>query len=163
MDRNITSYSNSTLSTNKRKRHSNVHLSTLPAFNPSNDWRVYCISQRTNTSLLHYLIDLARKTTEYTIDTEHDCVTHEAALIQVEFIRRQSVVLLIEVCHLPPASTVTFWLIKSLLKIILGPSNIIYSWGNAEHELSLFIDYELFSWSILCQMKNIDIQTAFKT
>ncbi|UJR12992.1 hypothetical protein I4U23_000018 [Adineta vaga] len=154
--------SNSNLSSNERKRLLNIQLSILPAFTPLNGWRVYCINQTTDPSLLHYLIELARKTVKYTIDTEHDYYTHEAALIQIEFIRRQSVILLIETCHLPQASTVTFWLIKSLFKIIFNPSNAIYSWGDAVNELSRFTHYNLFSCSSLYQMNNIDIQSGFK-
>ncbi|UJR34546.1 hypothetical protein I4U23_027323 [Adineta vaga] len=153
---------NSSLSSNERKRILNIQLSILPAFTPLNDWRVHCVSQTTDPSLLHYLIELARKTVKYTIDTEHDYYTYEPALIQIEFICRQSIILLIETCHLPQASTVTFWLIKSLLKIIFNPSNIIYSWGDAVNELSRFIHYNLFSWSILYQMNNNDIQSGFK-
>ncbi|UJR18824.1 hypothetical protein I4U23_021952 [Adineta vaga] len=155
--------SNSNLSKNERKRLLNKQLSILPEFTPLNDWRVCCINYTTDPSLLHHLIELSRKTTEYTIDTEHDYYTHEAALIQIEFIeQRQSTILLIETCHLPQTSTVNFWLIKSLLKNIFNSSNIIYSWGDVVEELSHFLDYDLFSSALLNQMNTMNIQSAFR-
>ncbi|CAF1688460.1 unnamed protein product [Adineta ricciae] len=153
--------SNSDRSSVARKRLLNRQLSVLSPFVPLNDWQAYRINRTTAPSLLHDLIELARRTTRYTIDTEHDYYTHEAALIQIEFIRRRSVVLLIEMCH-PPTSTVTFWLIKSLLAVILSPSNLIYSWGNGIDELGHFVHYDLFSSSTIRRSKNIDVQVDFK-
>ncbi|CAF1529444.1 unnamed protein product [Adineta ricciae] len=154
--------SNSARSKVARKRVLNRQLSVLSPFVPLNDWQAYRINRTTAPSLLHDLIQLARRTTRYTIDTEHDYYTHEAALIQIEFIRRRSVVLLIEMCHLPPTSTVTFWLIKSLLAVILSPSNFIYSWGNGIDELGQFVHYDLFSSSTIRRSNNIDVQVDFK-
>jgi hypothetical protein len=112
--------------------------------------------------LLQNLIELAKETTSFTIDTEHDYYTHQAALIQIEFIRDTSIVLLIEACHLPHPSSTLFWLIKSLLKVILNPSHRIYSWGDVIFELSDFIQYGLFSLHTLHQINTSDIQCHFK-
>ena len=48
------------------------------------------------------------------------------------------------------------------MKIILNPSNCIYSWGNGENELNKFISSGLFSSKQLKQINNIDIQKVFK-
>ena len=153
---------NPNLSSVARKRLLNRQLSILPPFVPLNHWQAYRINRTTAPSLLHDLIELARSTTRYTIDTEHDYYTHEAALIQIEFIRQRSIVILIETCHLPQTATVTFWLMKSLLAVVLSPSNSIYSWGNATDELSQFVHYDLFSSSTIQRANNIDVQVDFK-
>ena len=106
---------------------------------------------------------MARLTTKYTVDTEHDYYTHQPALIQIEFILPQSLILVIEVCHLPDASTQEFTFIQSLLEVVFDPAHVIYSWGDAIHELSRFTTYGLCSWSTLGRMTTVDVQRAFKT
>jgi hypothetical protein len=147
---------------NERQRQLNMKLSVLPKFIPANDYKIYHINRITSPILLPDLIQLARETIKFTIDTEHDYYTHQAALIQIEFIQAKSVVLLIETCHLPHASSLLFWLIQSLFKVILQPSNTIYSWGDAIFELSHFIQYGLFSSKTLQQINTINIQKRFK-
>ncbi|CAF1279156.1 unnamed protein product [Rotaria sordida] len=146
---------------NARKLELNMALRVLPIFNPLNDYHIYHINQSTSSILLHNLIEQSRKTTRFTIDTEDDYYTRRPALIQIEFIQCQSIVLLIEVHHLPQATSVIFWLIRSLVKIILNLSNCIYSWGNGENELNKFISCGLFSSKQLKQINNIDIQKLF--
>ncbi|CAF1371059.1 unnamed protein product [Rotaria sordida] len=147
---------------NARKYELNKALSILPIFNPLNDYHIYHINQLTSSILLHDLIERARKTTRFTIDTEDDYYTHRPALIQIEFIQYQSIVLLIEVHHLPEVTSAIFWLIRSLVKIILNSSNCIYSWGDGEKELNKFISCGLFSFDQLHQINNMDIQKLFK-
>lgn len=147
---------------NKRQRQLNVDLSVLPTFTPLNACQIYHINRTTSPVLLQDLIELARKTSRFTIDTEHDYYTHQPALIQIEFIRRESVVLLIETCHLPYKSSVLFWLIQSLLKVILKSPHLIFSWGDAISELTNFIPCGLFPSNTIQQMNTIDIQHHFK-
>ncbi|CAF4195632.1 unnamed protein product, partial [Rotaria sordida] len=143
---------------NARKRELNKALSILPIFNPLNDYHIYRINQSTSSILLHDLIEQGRKTTRFIIDTEDDYYTHRPSLIQIKLIQHQSIALLIEVHHLSQATSVIFWLIRSLLKVILNPSNCIYSWGDAKNELDKFISCELFPSDQLQQINNIDIQ-----
>ncbi|CAF4339296.1 unnamed protein product, partial [Rotaria sordida] len=147
---------------NARKYELNMALSILAIFNPLNDYYIYHINQSTSSSLLHNLIEQARKTTRFTIDAEDDYYTHQPSLIQIEFIQYQSIVLLIQVHHLPEVTSVIFWLIRSLLKMIFNPSNCIYSWGNVKNELNKFISCGLFSSDQLEQINNKDIQKLFK-
>ncbi|CAF1525573.1 unnamed protein product [Adineta ricciae] len=153
---------NTTLSKSDRREQLVAQLSVLPTFKPVNEFVVYHIYDTTSESLLHYLISMARTTTRYTIDTEHDCFTNEAALIQIEFIKQKSIVLLIETCYLPEPTSVTFWLIQSLFAAILNPVNLVYAWGDAVHELTRFLHYDLFSWTVLQRMGTINMQRAFK-
>jgi hypothetical protein len=155
-------HSNQQLSRNERQRQLNVQLSVLPTFTPVNQYQIHHINRATSPTLLQDLIELARATTMFTIDTEHDYYTHQPALIQIEFIGTESVVVLIETCHLPHASSVLFWLIRSLLKVILKPPHTIYAWGDIIYELTDFIPYGLFSWHALHAMNTKDIQYHFK-
>ena len=120
---------------NQRQRQLNQQLSVLPSFTPLNQYHIYHIHRFTSPTLLHDLIQLARETTQFTVDTENDYSTHVPALIQIEFIGTTSVVLLIETCHLPHPSSVLSWLIRSLLSIIFRTSNTIYAWGDVVDEL----------------------------
>ena len=147
---------------NERQRQINMELSVLPTFTPLNDYQIYHINRATSPMLLSKLIELARKTTRFTIDTEQDYYTHEPALIQIEFIQSKSIVLLVETCHLPHPSSVLFWLIRSLFKVIFKSSNVIYSWGDGIRELTDFIHYNLFSLHTIHQIKMINLPVHFK-
>ncbi|CAF3018839.1 unnamed protein product [Rotaria sp. Silwood2] len=147
---------------NTRKYELNSALSILQVFNPLNDYHIHHINQSTSPILLHDLIKQARKTTRFTIDTEDDYYTHQPALIQIEFIQDKSIILLIEINHLPHPSSIVFWLIRSLLKVILHSLNVIYSWGDAKDELSKFIPSRLLSSETLLEINNMNIQKIFK-
>lgn len=111
---------------------------------------------------MHTFIELARQMKEFTIDTEHDYYTHRPALIQIEFIHQPSWILLIEINHLPDESSLLFWLIRSLFKIILNYTKIIFSWGNLKDELTEFINSKIFSSNTLYQINFINVQQKFK-
>jgi hypothetical protein len=122
----------------KGRTKSNYELSTLPMFTLPHHYDVYYINWATPTSLLHDLIQYARQIKEFTVDTENQNYSNRPALIQIEMIgASESIVLLLEMFHLPHESSVLFWLMKSLLKIILHPSKLIQSWGNASKQLEL--------------------------
>ena len=147
---------------NERQRQLNIQLSALPSFTPLNSYELYHINRSTSSLLLHDLIEMARKTMRYSIDTESDYRTHRPALIQIEFVRQRSIVLLVEVCHLPHQSSTLFWLMRSLFKVILQPSNMMLSWGNGMRELSEFVSCGLFSTAMVDQLRMIDVQGRFK-
>ncbi|WP_233601883.1 hypothetical protein, partial [Corallococcus sp. AB038B] len=105
---------------------------------------------------------MARQTTQFIIDTEHDYWTHEPSVIQIQFIHTNSVVLLVEIFHLPPHSSVLFWLIRSLLKVVFQPANVLFAWVDLLFELSDFVHSALFSFDAICQMNTIDVQCCFK-
>ena len=121
------------------------------------------VNRFTNARMLHHLIELAKQTTYFSVDTESDVFTNRPALIQVEFIQQAgSTVALIETCHLPAdRQSLCFWLIRSLLKFILHPSNVIYTWGNVTEELLRFLPYGLFSGETICELNAVDIQAKF--
>ncbi len=102
---------NRQMNRNERQRQLNMALCVFPKFSPLFDCQIYLINQTTPSMLIQDLIQLAKQTTQFTIDTECDYITHKPALIQIEFLNINSVVLLIETCHLPHHSSVLFWLI----------------------------------------------------
>ena len=136
----------------------------LPPFTPINSPAVYIINRSTDTYLLHELLHFAQNTKYFSLDTESDFLTMNPSLIQIEMIvQRESVVILVEVCHLPlDRDSLSFWLIRSLLKFILKPTNIIYVWGNGEEELSRFVRYGLFTSDTREALKMVNLQSKFK-
>ena len=142
----------------------NARLSVLPTFVPLTDFITHVVNRFTNARMLHRLIELAKQTRYFSVDTESDVFTNRPALIQVEFIHQTgSIVVLIETCHLPAnRQSLCFWLIRSLMKFILHPSNVIYAWGNATKKLLRFLPYGLFADEAIRELNAIDIQTNFK-
>jgi 3'-5' exonuclease len=136
----------------------------LPPFTPINSPAGYIINRSTDTYLLHELLHFAQNTKYFSLDTESDFLTMNPSLIQIEMIgQRESVVILVEVCHLPfHRDSLSFSLIRSLLKFILKPTNIIYVWGNGEEELSRFVRYRLFTSDALEGLKMVNLQSKFK-
>ena len=86
------------------------------------------INRSTDTYVLHELLRFAQNTKYFSLDTKSDFYTTNPTLIQIEMIgQRESVVILVEVGHLPfHRDSLSFWLIRSLLKFILEPTKIIY-------------------------------------
>jgi len=148
---------------NERQQQWNTIFSVLPPFHPVNDYDVYLINHSTSTILMQTLIELARQTTTFTIDTEQDYYSHQPALIQIEMIREQSVVILVEVCHLPHPASVSSWLMRALFKVIFQRDKLILGWGDIVDELTTFIDYGLFSSHLIKQINTIDVQHRFKS
>ncbi|CAF4914514.1 unnamed protein product, partial [Rotaria socialis] len=60
--------------------------STLTPFQPPQNYRCYYIHERTDILLIDELIDQAKITKHYSIDTEDDTLTHKPATLQVEYI-----------------------------------------------------------------------------
>lgn len=147
---------------NSRQRQLNTKFSVLPTFLPFTDCQIYLVNHLTSPMLLQDLIQLAKQTTRFTIDTEYDYVTHQPALLQIQFIHVQSIVLLFEACHLPHSSSPLFWLISALLKIIFEPTNVLVSWGNLFIELPPFADCRLLSHQLIDHMTTINVQGEFK-
>ena len=108
---------------NERKRQLNAELCALPAFVPIQDCQIFRVDRTIRVLVLSHLIDLARITNSYTVDTEKDFYTHQPALIQIEFVGTKSIVLVIQVCHLPHRASSLFWMMRGLFKTIFSSSN----------------------------------------
>ncbi|CAF4124049.1 unnamed protein product, partial [Rotaria sordida] len=107
-------------------------------------------------SVLNDLIDYALHIKNYTIDTEDQLnkppKPSDPALVQIQFIYENdpSIILLIEVFHLPPENSFTFNKIKKLCKIIFSLDHIVNCWGDPEKELEKFLRFKL------CDNNDID-------
>ena len=128
-----------------------------PTFTPVNLHASYLVNRFTGSEMMHDLIHLAQKTKRFTVDTQFDHDTGRPSLIQIEFVQEiLSIVVLIETCHLPAdQESLTFWLIRSLLKFILQPSKLIYVWGRTIDVLLPFVRYGLFTF-VQIEELNVD-------
>ncbi|CAF4965552.1 unnamed protein product, partial [Rotaria magnacalcarata] len=101
------------------------------------NYRCYYIHERTDILLIDELIDQAKITKHYSMDTEDDALTHKPATLQVEYIKQNlsSIIIIIEVQYLPSSTSPLFRKIQQLCSIIFTSQNYIYSWGLALQEL----------------------------
>ncbi len=78
----------------------------LKPFEQPQNYDYYFIHERTDIQLVDYLIDQAKTTNNFSMDTEDDPFSHRAATLQVEFIHRNfsSIVIIIEANYLPLSS-----------------------------------------------------------
>ncbi|CAF1473560.1 unnamed protein product [Adineta steineri] len=133
----------------------------LTPFQQPHNYSCYFIHKEADIFTLDYLIDEAKQTYHYSLDTEGDPIKHVPATIQVEFIRLNapSIVIIIEVQHLPPPNSPLYMKIQHLCSIIFCSNNNIYSWGNPVNELESFLNLDLFVQQI--QIKGINVQEKY--
>jgi hypothetical protein len=123
------------------------------------------INHLTSLVVVFSLLEKMKDIKTYIIDTEHDILTTQPALIQVELVddnEKESTVLLFEMAHLPPLHSHRFRYIQKLFAAILQPSNKIYTWDNVQKELLDFIRYGVFSVAIIRSIQPYDVQFHFK-
>ncbi|CAF2664242.1 unnamed protein product [Rotaria sp. Silwood2] len=95
-------------------------------FQPLAIYRYYHTHNQTSMDVLDNLIGYAKEVTNYTIDTEDQFQpspqSSKQALLQIEYVyeNNPSILLIIEVMHLPKRNEPTFIKIKQLLKIIFS-------------------------------------------
>ena len=125
------------------------------------------MNKKTSMDVLDDLIDYAKVVKHYTIDTESQTLPRRPsipALLQIEYVyeNNPSILLLIECTHLPERNEPTFKKIKQLLNIIFSSGHTIYSWGDLEHELEDFYQYDLFDTIDINHDNKRNIQNEFK-
>ncbi|CAF0976838.1 unnamed protein product [Didymodactylos carnosus] len=131
-----------------------------PPFRPP-PYDAIFINKLTSKTQLNELIQRAATINHYTVDTEGDFDTHEPALLQIQFISAYSIVLLVEVQHLPPPNSERYHLIAKLLTSVFNAEmNSIYAWGDARKELSPFLYLQLFQLRTIEQTG--DVHFAFQ-
>lgn len=145
------------------RRHVNGDISYLSSFTPTLTYTSYFINQKTSLSTLSILIDLAQQNKLFTLGFQTDFSWNNApALIEILFIQPRSIVLLMEMFHLPDPSTDLFHQIRQLFSIIFHSSKILQGWGNVINDLRPFINYGLFTNDHLVQIRFVDVQKIFK-
>ena len=131
-------------------------------------YQFYFIHSETSTNTLNDLIEYAKETTTYTIDTEdqmHFRQPSKCALLQIEFmpLNERSIVILIEALHLPPVGSSSFKKIRSLCKTIFSSGHRIVSWGEIAKEMGKFVSYGLFDVDDISRAESIDLQQQYTT
>ena len=149
----------------KRKIKEHEYATTYDIFEPLPHIS-YFINRITSEKILNSLIQTAISTTEITIDTESiniPGIDNVPALIQVQMIiqHHRSIVLIIEMHHLPREHDRTFLLIKELIQIIFSPEKTIYIFGE-ETELLPFTKFQLFTKEQIDSMAPVNLQNEFK-
>ena len=154
----------------RKAQRNQALLSSLSLFNQpttSYDGPIFIHSRQTtlNIQAIIHSIDGVQI---FTIDTESDRSTRDnpttvPALLQIQAVYNphRSLVLLIEVQHLPDPSTSLFVAIRTLCHTIFSPTNQIMSWGPIDSELLPFQHFNLFDLSRV--VNHINLQADFAT
>ncbi|CAF4709636.1 unnamed protein product, partial [Rotaria socialis] len=126
----------------------------------------YFVNKTTTEPTLQQLIQAATSSSEFIMDTESINIykrKNEPTLIQIQIILpyNLSLVMIVEMWHLPRNNTTCFTLIKQLFNIIFTTKKIIYLWG-LKDELTPFVDFNLFSHDQLQSITPINLQHQFK-
>lgn len=132
----------------------------LQTFKPPENYSLFFINRTTDIFIIDNLIDQAKITNHYSIDTENDPITQRPATIQAEFIQHHtsSTIIIIEANHLPETNSPLFKKIQNLCSNIFTKNNRIYSWGPAKDELKKFVPFNLFINDILIDEQDLQFQ-----
>ncbi|CAF3745717.1 unnamed protein product [Rotaria socialis] len=138
-------------------------------FEPSSStFTQFYINRETSIDVLNDLIDYAYCIQNYSIDTEGQLqpppAPSEPALLQIQFMHEKdpSIIILIELFHLPPTYSSKFNKIKQLCEIILSSNNIITCWGHPKVELKQLTRFHLFTDDDINRITPKNTQDDFK-
>ena len=149
------------------KKERNQRLSRLPKFEIERSYDIRFINYKSPFFLLIRLIELAKTTRIFTLDTENDIRSGKPAIIQLQFIpnstSEKTIVTIFEMCHLPVVETWIYNSIQQLFQIIFQQDNTILTWGKGRSELSAFKIYPIFESIPYHLPHHINVQTSFKT
>ncbi|CAF4048227.1 unnamed protein product [Adineta steineri] len=162
-------YSNWQRNQNKRRVDQQLN-DTLPIFTSHKPYQVFFINYMSSFFTILRLIECARQTTYFTIDTENDDRSHRPALIQIELVQFEeqtatattTTVVIFEMCHLLSRKTLKYQRIQQLLSTIFNPSKTFLTWGDGENELSKFKIYQLFQSIPVASLQFKNVQNLFK-
>lgn len=140
-----------------RKAQANQQLLlTLPRFSwpQHNSGEPIFINRITSDHTLQSIIHDLSNVHLFSIDTESTMLPSNPSaalpsLIQIEAIHNMhsSMLILIEIQHLPQHDTMEFSLIQHICQQIFNPSNRVITWGDPHAELKAFEDFDLFCCS----------------
>ena len=155
---------------NQDKRERNQQLSRLPTFTSDQPYKVIFINYMTAYFVILRLIERARKTKYFSIDTETDDITRKPALIQIEFVqfeqnndvREEKIIVVFEMCQLPSKTSWIYPRVQQLLEAIFHPSKTFLTWDNEKNQLFKFIIYQLFETVPIGALYFINVQDGFK-
>jgi hypothetical protein len=160
--------------TNKRKselRHElnkvlkeHKYASTYLPYEPT-EYEVVFVNRTTPIYTLVTLDTRIKETKIFTLDTESITRKFQSkvpALIQIQLCSEtSSIVIIIEVHHLPKQNQKEFQLIQNLFNSLFIKENKIFIWGEIE-ELKKFTQFDLFNLQQIYSSTNRNVQKEFK-
>ena len=146
----------------KLKEH--LYASRYPPFESSPHERIF-VNRTTTEKTLIELNDAIINSEIFTLDTESTIIPYQPnkpSLIQLQIITSEifSIVILVEMCHLPRRDEPTFQLIKNLFDSLLQPEKKIFIWGKID-ELKQFVQYGLFTKNQIHLPVDKNVQEVF--
>ena len=138
--------------------------SQYPTYCPASNVNVIHLHHRTEITTIDQLIQHAKATKRFTVDTESQRGRHEnnGALVQLEMVHsiNYSTVILMEMYHLPDMDSILFERFKELWLIIFNSGNEIITWGLLAKE---FKDFQHLEWMKIGNIKKgINLQFLFQ-
>ena len=149
---------------NARRDERNEELrNRYSPYRPASNIRVVHLHHRTDLHTIEQLIEQAKATKRYTIDTESTTSRHgnRGALVQIELIRDNdhSTVVLLEAAHLPEPSSLHSARIEEFWSVVFDGSNEIITWGTLHDELK---DFQHIHWMRIGNSRPINLQFLFQ-
>jgi hypothetical protein len=149
--------------TTKKIERNEQARSTHPPYHPTSNINIVHLHHQTEITIINQLIQQAKITKRYTMDTESQKRQSEnhGALIQIEMVNsiNCSTVILLEIYHMPDVDSLLFERIKELWSIIFNSGNEIITWGPIANELENFQHME---WIKIGKTKKINLQYLFQ-
>ncbi|CAF4803594.1 unnamed protein product, partial [Rotaria sp. Silwood2] len=145
----------------KAKENVELRQKFPPFVVPAAFYKIVHVNKYTSMEELHLLVNHVQQCTQFTIDTESERSDGQLALIQIQTIPSQlpSLLILIELQHLPFDNPPTYIKIKEFFSLVFRSGNQLYSWGDMDKELEPIQDSHLFNWPTTASL--IDIQPYF--
>ncbi|CAF4256604.1 unnamed protein product [Rotaria magnacalcarata] len=145
----------------KAKKNYQLKQQYPPFIVPPQLYNVIHIHKQMIDQTMEMLIEHVQHCDEFTFDTESEKSNKKLALIQIQTIPNHlpSLVILLELAHLPPYESQLYTKIKHFFQLVFRSTNSLYSWGPLDKELLPAISYELLMWPI--QAPIYDIQSHF--
>jgi hypothetical protein len=160
--RNLTTNQHRNLRHRLSKESQNAEFRINPPFPSLTSYKTYFVNYTTLESTLEYLIELAKETKIFTIDTKTDYSSTLPALIQIACVGDQSAVILVECWYLPAPHSYLFLQICRLFITIFDPTKELQAWGDLTTELTSFVRFNFFSTSDIQHIQSVDIQNLFR-
>ena len=129
---------------------------------PSKYYRVFHLNRFTDSDTIQLIPDHIHDCVSFSVDTENDDHSHEIALIQIHSIpvALPSVILLVELNHLPPRDTSRFRKFCEIFYSLFRSGNTIYGWGPPVGQLEKALPRRLFSFPLVCECINLQKEFA---
>jgi hypothetical protein len=149
----------------RKKLKEHYYASHYPPFEPL-PYELIFVNRTTTERTLLKLIQAVNDSTLFTLDTESVGILHQPnqpALIQLQIILSApfSLIIIVEVCHLPRPHQSQFSLIKKLFDLLFQPDKNIYIWGEID-ELIGFAQSQLFTINQIYLSNNVNVQHRFR-